>query len=201
MKRSDSITELAKALTKFNTEATKVVKDGKNPHLKNSYATIDAIMETIRPILAKHGLNIMQFVEGDGAQIQIKTLLLHESGEWMESEPLTLRPEKMTAQGLGSATTYGRRYSLTAFLGLATGDEDDDGNAASGTKPASDRKIEERQERVIFGKAGDLAKREGTTKQGLVNGLVHKMGVKDIKELSYEQAERVIGLLKQKLGE
>ena len=67
---------------------------------------------------------------GDGQQITITTILMHESGEWMESEPFTLKATKIDPQGAGSAVTYGRRYSLSAILGVAW-DADDDGAAAS----------------------------------------------------------------------
>ena len=57
-------------------------------------------------------------------------MLLHSSGEWIESEPFTLKSQKVDPQGAGSAVTYGRRYSLSAILGVAW-DTDDDGQAAS----------------------------------------------------------------------
>lgn len=58
-------------------------------------------------------------------------MLIHESGEWIESEPITMRPVKNDPQGIGSCSTYARRYSMAAMLSLNTG-EDDDGNGASG---------------------------------------------------------------------
>lgn len=130
MLKSESIAELSKALVKFNGEVSKIEKDSKNPHFKNKYASLDRIVDEIRPILQKHGLSVLQFPSGDGEKVTITTILLHESGEWIQSEPLTLVPVKKDPQGVGSATTYGRRYQLSAFLSLNTG-EDDDGNEAS----------------------------------------------------------------------
>mgnify|MGYP003414440743 CR=1 FL=1 len=72
----------------------------------------------------------MQLPSGDGTSVQISTLLIHETGEWLESETLTMKPVKNDPQGMGSAITYARRYSLQSFLSLNTG-EDDDGNNAS----------------------------------------------------------------------
>ncbi|OMD92742.1 ERF family protein [Paenibacillus odorifer] len=128
--KSESIVNLAKSLVAFNKEVKIIEKDGKNPHFKNDYATLDTIINEVRPVLAKHGLVIMQFPGGDGDKYTLRTMLMHESGEWIESEPLTMRPVKNDPQGIGSCTTYARRYSLSAMLSLNTG-EDDDGEGAS----------------------------------------------------------------------
>lgn len=134
--KSDSIINLAVALTKFNGEVHSIAKDAKNPHFKNNYASLDNIVEEIRPILQKHGLSVLQIPGGDGENVIMKTMLLHESGEWLESEPLVMRPVKNDPQGMGSCITYARRYSLCSMLSLSTG-IDDDGNAASQpTQPA-----------------------------------------------------------------
>ena len=136
VKHSESIIELSKSLVKFNAKVGKVSKDANNPFFKNKYATIDNIIEEIRPILAEFGLSILQLPSGDGASVQISTLLIHESGEWLESETLTMKPVKNDPQGMGSAITYARRYSLQSFLSLNTG-EDDDGNNASQQKKST----------------------------------------------------------------
>lgn len=128
--KSDSIINLAVALTKFNGEVHSIAKDAKNPHFKNNYASLDNIVEEIRPILQKHGISVLQIPGGDGENVIMKTMLLHESGEWLESEPLIMRPVKNDPQGMGSCITYARRYSLCSMLSLSTG-IDDDGNAAS----------------------------------------------------------------------
>ena len=91
---------------------------------------LDGLLDAIRPVLSKHGLSVLQMPGGDGQQITITTILMHESGEWMESEPFTLKAQKVDPQGAGSAVTYGRRYSLSSILGVAW-DTDDDGQAAS----------------------------------------------------------------------
>lgn len=133
--KSETIGKIAAALVAFNGEVKKIEKDGTNPHFKSAYATLDNIIDETRPILHKHGLTVMQFPGGDGERITVRTMVMHESGEWIESEPLTLRPTKNDPQGAGSAITYGRRYSYAAALSLSLGD-DDDGNAAS-EKPAN----------------------------------------------------------------
>lgn len=129
-KKSESISNLAMALVKFNSEVSKVSKDAENPFFKNNYASLDNIIDEVRPILQKNGLSILQLPGGDGENIIMKTMILHESGEWIESDPLIMKPIKNDPQAVGSAITYARRYSLAAILSLNTG-EDDDGNKAT----------------------------------------------------------------------
>ena len=134
MKTSESILKIAPALVAAGAELQPVAKDATNPAFRNKYATLDAIMEQIRPVLAKHGLVALQGVthpetiDGRITGLNVETRLIHTSGEWIASS-VTLPVEKGTAQGAGSAISYGRRYGLSALLGLTA--EDDDGHAAS----------------------------------------------------------------------
>ena len=139
MRQSETITAIAPAIVKAAAELGPIAKDATNPAFRNKYATLDAIMEQVRPVLAKHGLAVMQgvthpeTVDGRVVGLAVETRLLHLSGEWIAST-VTLPVEKATAQGAGSAISYGRRYGLSAMLGLTA--EDDDGNAASAPRPA-----------------------------------------------------------------
>lgn len=106
------------------------------------YADLADALSMVRPILAKHGLVVMQNASNpDNDTVAITTMLLHTSGEWMMFSPLIL-PNGRTAQETGSAITYGRRYSLLAVLGLAA--EDDDGASAAPrqSRPANNRQPE-----------------------------------------------------------
>jgi hypothetical protein len=90
-------------------------------------------LEAIVPALNKAGIAVLQSPAFDGEMVTVTTILIHESGASVTSD-LKLRPSKLDPQGIGSATTYGRRYSLLALAGVAP--EDDDGNAASGPRQA-----------------------------------------------------------------
>ena len=135
--KSESISKIAAALVAFSGDIKAIEKDGNNPHFRSTYATLDNMIDETKPLLKKHGLTVMQFPGGDGEKVTVRTMILHESGEFIESEPLTLKAVKMDPQGAGSAITYARRYSYAAALSLSLGD-DDDGNAASQptTRPA-----------------------------------------------------------------
>lgn len=150
MKTSSSIGAIAPALVAAAAELQPVSKDATNPAFRNKYATLDAIMEQVRPVLARHGLAVLQTgtapetIDGRLVAVGIETMLLHKSGEWIASS-VTLPVEKLTAQGAGSAISYGRRYGLSAILGLTA--EDDDGQAAS-ARPAAPARPEPRAEAV-----------------------------------------------------
>lgn len=125
MNKSESIKNIAMALSKFQSEVANPKNTQENPFFKSKYAPLQEVLNQVRPLLSKHGLSVLQHPSGDGQTISINTMLLHESGEWIEFEPLSLKADKATPQGAGSAITYGRRYALSAVLGIASEDDDD----------------------------------------------------------------------------
>ncbi|PHE80137.1 ERF family protein [Bacillus wiedmannii] len=212
MNRSETIAELAKSLVKFNLEVNKIAKDADNPFFKNNYATLDTIIDEIRPILSKHGLSIMQIPSGDGQNVTLKTLLLHESGEWLESDELTMKPVKNDPQAVGSCITYARRYSLAAFLSLNTG-EDDDGNGAtygkdkpkpkgnSGQAPSKPQgsggngKASEKQMKMIHAKIAHISAISKTDKHTIEDTLKGNIGTDNLSEISSQVASKAIEVL------
>jgi len=151
MKTSESIIEISKALLAIQKEIETIKKNAINPFYNSQYATLDEILEIIKPICNKHSVVLLQDITDlkiptertriknneteivNINNITISTMLIHESGEWIQQEGLTLPNEKNTAQGAGGAVTYGRRYSLSAMLGIAT-EQDDDGNGSQNDK-------------------------------------------------------------------
>ena len=132
MNKSESIANLSAALARFQGEVLNPKNTANNPFYKSKYAPLCDVLNMVRPLLAKHGLSVVQFPSGDGSIVGITTTLLHTSGEWIEGEPLCLNAEKLTPQGVGSAISYGRRYSVSAVLGISS-EDDDDGNHAENT--------------------------------------------------------------------
>jgi len=123
---------LAKALSKAQAEFTTVPQSGFNPHFKNKFSTFQDHVSAARPILAKHGLSISQMPNliGESERFVLTTILMHESGESIISnQPIFAM--KQDAQSMGSAITYAKRYAYGAVLGMASGDFEDDGNAAT----------------------------------------------------------------------
>ena len=119
-----------------------VKKNAKNPHFKNSYADLNALLDAVEPILLDKGLLLLQPIFENRVFTQVIDI---ENGEKLES--YVDLPASTTPQQLGSAITYYRRYTLQSLLSLQA--VDDDGNDAS--KPQAPKKIE--MDAVTFEKA------------------------------------------------
>lgn len=143
LQKSELINELAAALCKFQAECPAIGLDREvSVTMKSggkysfSYATAGNIKAIITPILAKNGLSYSQPTMPDGT---VYTVLMHSSGQWLAGS-LSIKGEN-TAQGIGSAITYAKRYALCAILGIVT-EDDDDGNMAEGQEFTTANKIE-----------------------------------------------------------
>jgi hypothetical protein len=130
MRTSETIKEIAPAYAAFRASCPNPPKNKTNNHIGNSYSTLDIIIETAQPHLTENKLFVIQDVKTEGAKVSTQTTICHESGEFFEFEPVVLTATKDTAQQIGSAMTYGRRYSISIALGIAS-QEDDDGQEAS----------------------------------------------------------------------
>jgi hypothetical protein len=131
---SETIGAIAPALVKAQAEIKPIIKDSTNPAFRSKYTSLDAIMEVVRPVLAKNGLIVVQSVldtiDGEhSTSIMVESRVIHASGEWIAGV-VQVPVMQQTSHGFGSALSYGRRYSLSALLSLAS-DEDDDGNGAA----------------------------------------------------------------------
>lgn len=101
-----------------------------------NYADLGEIHKITKPILNKYGLAFTQAFFGK----QLNTILMHESGEQLESVlDLEDHLKGKDAQGAGGIITYFKRYALSAILGIVT-EEDDDANSASGNKATKETK-------------------------------------------------------------
>lgn len=178
--QSESINELAGALAKAQGKITGALKDSSNPFFKSKYADLASCWDACREALSEVGLSVIQTTQRgepviikwdtgdvesggelksysvDSHEIVISTMLLHSSGQWIRSH-LPLIPRDITPQGIGSAITYGRRYGLTAIVGVAQ--VDDDGNAASGRDGAAAQRA-----RDTHSPKGDAWKAQDTRK-------------------------------------
>lgn len=133
----------AKAFITAQKSMESIKKASSNPAFKSKYADLAEVVEAVVPALNEAGIGVLQFPSFNGDMVSVTTILLHESGASVTGV-LDLRPSKTDPQGVGSATTYGRRYSLQAMTGTAP--EDDDGNAASGPRQEQQRRDPPRRE-------------------------------------------------------
>ena len=146
MRTSQEIDKIASAIVSVqaglknparNKTVHMTLKSGREYEFK--YATLDSILDLIRPVLAEHGLAMIQGTAGGTAANQpplyLTTRLLHSSGQFYETDtPIPYNGGD--AQSLGIALTYTKRYSVTAMLGFSA-EEDSD---AGGAKKGGDRK-------------------------------------------------------------
>lgn len=127
------------ALVKAQAEVENATKGSTNPHLKNRYADLGAVLEVAKPILAANGLAVVTLPGcTDPAYDQMfTTILYHASGASVSQNFTIPYGSKRDPQGLGGTLTYARRYCLAAWLNLWA--EDDDGETAVGRggKPAA----------------------------------------------------------------
>jgi len=100
-------------------------KDGKNPHFKSNYVTLDNLLNTILPLATANGLAITSFVEND----KLVTKVVDTEDESSIESRFSIYHED--PQKIGSAITYAKRYNLGAIFNLVT-EVDDDGNFSSG---------------------------------------------------------------------
>lgn len=118
---------IIEAFLKAQSEIQNAVMDTTNPHFKSKYASLESVIDAVKPAANKHGIAIMQQSGKDDAGMFVKTILMHKSGETLESKTY-LMLDKQNMQGLGSSISYGRRYDLATIFAITQ--EDDDGNTA-----------------------------------------------------------------------
>jgi ERF superfamily len=139
MGASPEIGKLVEDLANAQLEFGPIVKTKENPYFKSMYADLDDIISATRPALAKFGLVVFQLLETslDGKSVIVHTKLAHKSNQWIESRLTMPIGAKIDNQAIGTASTYGRRYSYQAIIGVAA-ELDDDGNknAEEPEKPA-----------------------------------------------------------------
>ena len=110
-------------LLEFQKKIQVIKKDAKNPHFKNTYATLGQILSEVKPILSELGLTLTQPIQ----QGNVGTFIYDDEKLLCFSEiPL---PTNLTPQQLGSAITYYRRYNLASLLALEI--DDDDANSTN----------------------------------------------------------------------
>lgn len=141
MKYSESLANIATALAKVQAEIKNPIKNQINKGVQGApkYANLeDTLQDYVRPICSKHGISVYQSIKTDEAgRVGVCTVLIHESGEYIESDyvfcdiviPTNGIGKKILTEGqaTGVCITYLRRYSLNSALGI-NGDKDTDGS-------------------------------------------------------------------------
>lgn len=128
MKWSNETDKLLPLMLEVQINVSPVIKNAANSFFNSNYADLTTVWHTLAPLLADKGLLVTQGgAINNGKPTLVTRVSDADSGQWVESEA-PLDGGKTDPQGIGSAITYQRRYSLCAMFGLMLAD--DDGNAA-----------------------------------------------------------------------
>ena len=199
MRKSESIAELAKALSAFQGEVKQPLKDKSNPFFKSTYVDLTGVVDAISKVAPKHGLSFIQYPVNQDNKVGVVTVLMHSSGEFIETEPIFAQPAKNDPQATGSVITYLKRYSLSAVFGI-TSDEDDDGERGMGrNQPTQQRTQADRSKsqletviKEIGVKIAKISKDSGIDQAQVYRSAATHLGInKSTKELTLLEASKI----------
>lgn len=222
IRTSESTAAIFAALAKAQATMPSAAKDatGQVGQQRTKYADLPSVREAARGPLTENDLAFVQFPSSaPPGYVRIITRILHKSGEWIEDEDGFTVPAGTTAQAVGSATTYAKRYSLQAALGIVA-DDDDDGKAASDaqtrqsapraprtptTRPqgtarevaaaSTGDKLSDAQRRLLMVMFGDHQLRKADDQHSYMTGLLGRQ-IDSANDLTPAEASKVIDALK-----
>lgn len=198
--------------TAFTKSKTAQVKGDKATY-SYSYADLADIIEATAPALAKHGLVIIQEPEviSDSSRqtVIIHGCIAHNSGAVYQFRPLPITVAGGTAQAIGSAISYARRYQLCAVLNLAAADDD----GAEATKPTKAAKpvdnpfvdpgpaLATQAQLEALGKLGtEFYGDEWAEQLPKLAMAVSKGATEDVSQLQAQEADKLINGIKRKMA-
>ena len=190
---------ICKAFVKFQSEFKGMKPDSSNPFFKSTYISLDGILETARPILAKNGLAVIQEATGDGEYIFVKTKLIHESGEMIETEVLKMKPQKNDPQSMGSCITYSKRYQLAALLGICECIDDDANIATYGNNTPDQSKSNGKLSAKQVGRLLAIGLKAGIKEPEIKKVIKAEFGKDKIEDLSKEAYDIICSRLEAKV--
>lgn len=193
MKHSETIGSLAAALAGAQGELSNPPVNRTADLEKFSYRFLDlaGLCEAVRPTLAKFGLAVAQEIIAENGAVGVRTLLLHESGEWLASQPLWVGIAS-EPRVVGAAATYGRRYALMALLNLAGADDDTEAGEVKATgAPSGRRCATERQINKILALAHEL----GVSAEKVAQTARSEYGAASLDKLAKDEASLLIARL------
>lgn len=192
---SAEIKEFVAALAKAQGSMKPAVFNKINPHYKNKYADFSSCMDACRIPLSENGLAPIQYVETIEGKLYLITMIAHISGQWMKSE-FPIVATKMDSQGIGSAMTYAKRYSLCGMIGIVADEDvsnDDDGETAVGRG----KSVDNIKSKMNSNQIGILKKLESrldeTCKLKITNWLNSSYKTTEISELPFDSFRVVLG--------
>lgn len=193
MEHSETIGEIAPALIKARSEFPQIRPEStgemqtKAGGYKYKYADLADIVSKVQPVLTKNGLVFFQSSKPEGQGLLVTTELLHKSGEWIRTTTFI----GANPRASGSQTTYGRRYGLSAALGIVPDPDDDGGDAGTSRRDETNK---------LFAKLTKDSDQEGVAKNLETLGVMRFEDLDDavavavVKKLQLKQADADVAL-------
>ena len=157
------------AMAAMQTELPSIAERGKTNN--GHYATLEDIVDTVRPIMKKHGFAVSFRIQTQERGIKVTGVLMHKDGHREETSmllPADTSGSKNAVQAFGSSTSYGKRYVLCALLNITTRGQDDNGHGAAPpmkvvrhskrVAPAADRCLPRDLSGVVRRQYGDVGR-------------------------------------------
>lgn len=200
MKRSETQSEILKSLANFHKNIIQPKKDANNPFFKSKYVPLENVTDVIDKVAPEYGLAYAQeaLTNADKGMVGVTTLLTHESGEWIEFEPLFLKADKQTAQGYGSAITYARRYALSSAFGIAS-ETDDDGNETT-TQTANAQKSFNDERGQFMNRIQSVANAKGGNPDKTYSYILKQLNSNEITPQNINKANEILKQVEQMEG-
>lgn len=217
--QSEQINELAEALAKVQAVLEPADKNSTNTvagGVQRKYSDLTAVYTAIRAVLPEHGLSVVQtMMPNNDDKAHVRTTLLHKSGQWIAGEIILPCDRQKGVQGIGSAITYARRYSLSAIVGVVS-EEDDDGAGAMPTKKNTNDKLNHQRGntpppelatrnqvqriQILLKDMGVTDREERMNRTNTWLSRQNAQPVSSTNELTQEQASKLIGVLENQLA-
>jgi hypothetical protein len=151
-------------LLKLQSEIPNPEKTAYSSYTQSNFVPLPQLLAHIKPYLEKYNLLLKHefstMIIGDKPYLAVEAKLIHESGEEYSNPKMVIPLQHNNPQGLGSAMTYGRRYTTEVLFNL-TGEDDDDGVAAS--KPVKTQSNTQRTSRQTVSETSTTTNKEVET--------------------------------------
>lgn len=191
---------MARALAKFQAECPAIPRVATADVRKNgqkvydyTFAPYDQIVRVIREPLANNGLSYRHDVKVESGQVTVTCTLQHDDGATRTSTfegPTDTSGGKNPLQAVGSSQSYGKRYTVTNVLGLAT-EEDDDGKGAHRQEVQT---LDDEQIAAVDALLDEI------TVPGAKGKMLRWVGVNSVADIPVGWYDDVIELLEKKRG-
>lgn len=201
---SDDRTKVFSAFITVKKHIKQPKKDSDNPFFKSKYVNLEGVCNAIDEAILESnaGLSYMQELTSEGNQVSVTTHILHDSGQFISLDPLNIPVSKNDAQAFGSASTYAKRYALSAAFGV-TSDVDDDGNDAT-KKPTIDtpraKMASSKQVGLLKVKIKEYCNLKNGDEKEFENFLSKKWEVENIYEATSAKTSKMIEFVSNQIG-